>query len=611
MSKWIPPVADVMLHPQKDRRLLPHVPDPSKIRTGSDRRDNLEKDRSKPQYANYAGQRYAADFVVRVRGGMRRKFTAKCVDISQTGMMLKLPRRDAERPMAVGEPLTLDFSLLPGVLHEGTESHYRIKAKVVRYIPEKRSVALRFACPLYISRRKRKDTTLSSLSIFFLFLVTLVILLMRTESIANFRQNSILYGYSIATAAFLLTRYFFGALYKPVPVDPDYTPSITIVIPCFNEEKYISRTILSCIDQDYPPEKLEIIIVDDGSTDQSVERIKSTVMKLWNEDPRFKTRDRIHVFLQKHNQGKREAMALGIQNAHTELIGFVDSDSFLEPDAIRHLVQPMYDPKMGGVAGRTDVVNAYTNRLTKMQCVRYYISFRIIKAAEAYFDAVTCLSGPLSCYRLTAVKEVMDPWLNQKFLGRKATFGDDRSLTNFVLKKYRTYYQDTAICSTLVPNRERVFLRQQMRWKRSWLRESLRAGGFMWRKEPLMAMSFYMGLVIPLIAPIIMVYNLIVVPLTLHIFPTTFLLGILMMSLLMSFTQLRLKKSNLWIYGLWFVIYYEAILLWQMPYAWLTFWVSDWGTRGSGKKKQQEKKQLWDETMDYEDENGQASNQAG
>ena len=106
----------------------------------------------------------------------------------------------------------------------------------------------------------------------------------------------------------------------------------------------------------------------------------------------------------------------------------------------------------------------------------------------------------------------------------------------------------------------------------------------MWRKEPLMSMSFYMGLMIPLIAPVIMVYNLIVVPLTLHIFPTTFLLGLLMMSLLMSFTQLRLKKSRLWIYGLWFVVYYEVILLWQMPYAWFTFWVSDWGTRGNKKK---------------------------
>ena len=277
-------------------------------------------------------------------------------------------------------------------------------------------------------------------------------------------------------------------------------------------------------------------------------------------------------------------MALGIRNARTELVAFVDSDSFLDPDAIRNLVQPMADPKMAGVSGRTDVVNAYTNWLTKMQTVRYYISFRIFKAAEAYFSAVMCLSGPLSCYRLSVVREVADEWLNQTFMGRKATFGDDRSLTNFVVRKHRTYYQDTAICSTLVPNNHKVFLKQQMRWKRSWLRESLKAGTFMWRKEPIMALSFYFGLLIPLIAPMIVLYNLIYVPVVLHIYPITFLLGILLMSFLMSFAQLLLKKSSLWVYGIWFCLYYEAVLLWQMPYAWLTFWVSDWGTRGSGKK---------------------------
>ena len=102
-----------------------------------------------------------------------------------------------------------------------------------------------------------------------------------------------------------------------------------------------------------------------------------------------------------------------------------------------------------------------------------------------------------------------------------------------------------------------------------------------------MSTFFYLGLLIPLIAPLIVIYNLVVVPLTMHIFPTTFLLGLLMMALMMSFAQLILKKSTLWAHGLLFCLYYELILLWQMPWAWLTFWVSNWGTRGSGKKKKQ------------------------
>ena len=76
------------------------------------------------------------------------------------------------------------------------------------------------------------------------------------------------------------------------------------------------------------------------------------------------------------------------------------------------------------------MANTYTNSLTKMQSVRYYIAFRIMKAAEGYFDAVTCLSGPLSCYRKDLVLAHKEAWLHQTFLGQKATFGDDRSMTN-------------------------------------------------------------------------------------------------------------------------------------------------------------------------------------
>jgi hyaluronan synthase len=202
-----------------------------------------------------------------------------------------------------------------------------------------------------------------------------------------------------------------------------------------------------------------------------------------------------------------------------------------------------------------------------------------MKAAESVFDTVTCLSGPLSCYRKEIVLENMEAWINQKFLGHKATFGDDRSMTNFVLRKHRTGYQDTAVTYTMVPNNHRVFLRQQMRWKRSWIRESLKAATFMWRKEPFAAITFYIGVFVPIFAPVVVVYNLIYIPIAYNIFPTTFVVGILLMAMLMSIAQLFLRRSTTWIFGLLFCLYYEAILLWQMPIAWVTFWKSTWGTR--------------------------------
>ena len=388
-----------------------------------------------------------------------------------------------------------------------------------------------------------------------------------------------LYLYSLIAAAFLLSRYFFGALYRNVPVNPNYRPGVSIIIPCFNEEQWIQRTILSCINQDYPIDKLEVIIVDDNSSDKSVEKIEEIVEKLYNEAERYKVKERLKVIKLPKNGGKRVALSSGVEKAKHDLVVFVDSDSFLEPEAIKNLVQPFQDPKMGGVTGRTDVENKYTNSVTKMQTVRYYIAFRIMKAAESYFDSVTCLSGPLSCYRKELVIENKEAWLNQKFLGQPATFGDDRSMTNFIMKKHRTGYQDSAICSTIVPSDTNVFLKQQMRWKRSWLRESLRAGSFIWRKEPFMALFFYIGLIVPIAAPLVVLYNFIYVPIVHRVFPTTFILGILLMALMMSFAHLLFKKSKLWIFGIVFCLFYELVLLWQMPVAWVTFWKSTWGTR--------------------------------
>ncbi|WP_370835437.1 glycosyltransferase [Clostridium tertium] len=116
----------------------------------------------------------------------------------------------------------------------------------------------------YSNRKKDKYFLLTSSLL--LFFISLFIILMRAESVIYFKFNKWLYLYSIIAAVFLLSRYLFGALYKPVPIDTSYTPGVTIIIPCFNEEEWIQRTILSCINQDYPIDKLEVIVVDDYST---------------------------------------------------------------------------------------------------------------------------------------------------------------------------------------------------------------------------------------------------------------------------------------------------------------------------------------------------------
>ena len=580
---------DILLVKEEDRRILSNVPDKYGVRNRIDRRGKKVLERNKDKETafiegNRAGIRYITEIDVKVKCKNSKEekiFIVKSCDISTTGMLIRLKDKTQLEAIEKSEDLKLQFRILPGSMPEGYEMKVKIKAKKVRDNIDKNGDILcgfEFVETLseYSSRTKdRYFLVLSSLALLF---ISLFIILMRAESIIYFKSNKIMYLYSIIAAIFLLTRYIFGALYKPVPLDINYTPGVTIVIPCFNEEKWIKRTIISCVNQDYPIDKLEVIVVDDCSNDSSVEKIKEVIEEL-KKEKKFELDKRLSYYVQEKNAGKREALCTGVLNAKHDLIVFVDSDSFLDPFAIINLVQPFKDPKMGGVAGRTDVANTYTNALTKMQSVRYYIAFRIMKAAEGYFDTVTCLSGPLSCYRKEIIMDNMELWRNQKFLGQSATFGDDRAMTNLVLSKHRTGYQDTAFCSTIVPNKYKVFLKQQMRWKRSWIRESIISGKFMWKKEPFAAVLFYIGLLVPILAPIVVGYNLIYIPLFQRTFPTTFVVGLLMMALMMSFAQLLLRKSTTWIFGMLFCIFYESVLLWQMPIAWVTFWKSTWGTR--------------------------------
>lgn len=580
---------EVLTREKPDRRLLPHVP--SRQRSGRSRRALPDKVLEKYDYLHFtngeeANARYLVDYPVKITAG-GRIHQGRARDISVTGMGLAADPATAQALVRAGR-MELEFEIIPGTMPEGLERKVKVEARCVRPSleelenqlrdkPENILLGLAFDQDLldYSQEKSRFDVPfVSSL----LAIICLCILLMRTESVVYFKFNKYLYLYSIIASTFLLVKYIFGAFYRPVPVDSRYTPGVSILVPCFNEEKWIRRTILCALDQYYPPEQLEVIVVDDHSTDRSVENIRETLEEIrTKEGP--ETADRVKLLVQPVNRGKREALARGAKAARHELVVFVDSDSFLDPYAIRNLVQPFKDAHCGGVSGRTDVANTFTNSLTKMQSVRYYIAFRVMKAAEGLFDAVTCLSGPLSCYRKDLVLQYSQEWVNQRFLGHKATFGDDRSMTNFILRHHRTDYQDTALCYTIVPSDYDVFLKQQMRWKRSWLRESLVASRFMWRKEPFAAVSFYMGVLAPIVAPVCVLYNLLYIPLIHRVFPFTFLLGMFLMAGLMSACQLLLRRSTTWLYGLWFCLYYELVLLWQMPVAWFTFWKSTWGTR--------------------------------
>jgi hyaluronan synthase len=281
------------------------------------------------------------------------------------------------------------------------------------------------------------------------------------------------------------------------------------------------------------------------------------------------------------NRGKREAMAAGARAATGEILVYVDSDSFIRRDGIKKIVQGFVDPTVAAVAGHTEVANVAKNGLTRMQQARYYVAFRVMKAAESIFGTVTCCPGCFSAYRRECVMEVLDRWLNQRFLGVRATFGDDRSLTNMLLRKYRIIYSSDAVATTIVPERHRKFLKQQLRWKKSWFRETLIAATFMWKKPPIAAVAFYAQFLFPIVAPILILRMCVWLPIVNDDFisPIVYLFGTVMIGMMFSAYYLFWKSDRNWIYGLYFTLYYMIFLIWQMPYALATQRNNGWGTR--------------------------------
>jgi hyaluronan synthase len=272
-------------------------------------------------------------------------------------------------------------------------------------------------------------------------------------------------------------------------------------------------------------------------------------------------------------------MAEGVKMARGEIIVFVDSDSFIERDCIKHLIKYFVNPEVGAVSGHTDVFNHDTNILTRMQAVRYYISFRIYKAAESVFGLVTCCPGCCSAYRRAYLLEFIDEWLDQKFLGVKCTFGDDRSLTNFIIRKYKAVYSTEARATTVVPDTFRKYFRQQQRWKKSWVRETLIASSFIWKKNPLAALFFYSYVFLAIFAPIVFFRAVFWHSFTYETWPLVYLIGLFLMLFLHGiYYRLEVGDKN-WLSAVVFFWFSTVILIWQLPWAMVTMSDNRWGTR--------------------------------
>ena len=282
-------------------------------------------------------------------------------------------------------------------------------------------------------------------------------------------------GMGALSMSVLAWRIWMAVLYRPFPpADDDMLPHVTVVIPAYNEGAQILPTVRSVMASAYPPGKMTVICVDDGSTDDTYQWMR----RAWREFPR-----RLRLVRQPSNLGKRRALQAGFCHAEGSVYVTIDSDSEIAPETLRHLVSPFVaSPKVGAVAGNVRVLNRREGAIPQMLEVAFTTAFDFVRAGQSVYGGVFCTPGALSAYRASVIQEHMDAWINQTFMGVRANIGEDRALTNLVLRNgYRVAYQRDAVVLTKVPTTLRGLRLMLLRWARSNVRESLVMAGFMLR----------------------------------------------------------------------------------------------------------------------------------
>jgi hyaluronan synthase len=385
----------------------------------------------------------------------------------------------------------------------------------------------------------------------------------------NYYYQPLVSIYSLLAGTFVVSRFLFAAFYSPPP-DVGYTPSVTVLVPCMNEEAVIRQTIERIFSAGYPQDRLEVVCVNDGSSDDTLREM----LKAQTRHPRL-----VVVDFEK-NRGLCHAWGVAMMLARGEFVVCVDSDTFIFPGSLNKLVQGFVDPTVGGISGHCDVENANANLLTRMQDVRYYFSYKIMKASESIFGTVSCLPGCFSAYRRICVLAVLEDWMNATVMGVHGNYADDRSLTNRILKNYNIIYDDTALATTIAPESWKQYTRQQARWMRSYLREIIRTGRFIWRKHPVPAISWYAMMWLPLVEPFVMLQALLIGPLMAQTFRADYTLGVLSITLVWSLHFLATTGRRWWWGGITFTLTYIAFYSWQIYWALFTLRGRKWGTRG-------------------------------
>lgn len=395
-----------------------------------------------------------------------------------------------------------------------------------------------------------------------------------------FWWTALVYG-SICYCA-MVWRIVLWRRYKPMEgiADADL-PYISVIIPAYNEGPLVRQSILSTAANNYPPEKMEIIAIDDGSTDDTWQHILSAAEEV---DPRI----RVSTYKQPKNMGKREGLYLGFKKGRGEVFVTTDSDSILHPDALRNGVIPIVRNRtIANVAGCVEVLNTRQSVITRFLKCSFNLSFKFVRAYQSEFLGVFCTPGALSFFRADVVRNVMDEWVTQKFLGQPCTIGEDRALTNLILREgWMTSYQGNSTVYSEMPATYEGLCKMLLRWGRSNVRETIVMLPWMFknfRNQYLRTFQFNMTLtIISLFLPPFMIFNSWLMLLTNSGYAMHQLGIVMIYAATSAIIYYYNEKDSEWIWLFVYEFFWTICLSWIIPWSVLTMKNTSWMTRGAG-----------------------------
>ncbi len=225
-----------------------------------------------------------------------------------------------------------------------------------------------------------------------------------------------------------------------------YNPRVAVLIPAYNEEKVIVRTIRSVLNSDY--KNLHVIVIDDGSSDNTAEVAREAY-------DREIAAGHVQV-LSKPNGGKAAALNYALERLNEEIYVGIDADTVIAADAISKLIPHFADPRIGAMAGNAKVGNR-VNLWTRWQALEYITSQNFERRALDLFHVVTVVPGAIGAWRTAPVKAAGGYHLN--------TVAEDADLTmNLLEQGFKVDYEDRSLAFTEAPIDAKGLMRQRFRW---------------------------------------------------------------------------------------------------------------------------------------------------